>query len=136
MDKGRGCEGSLSHPHKCSKLSIIKKMLSLGVLPTRQHTATKLGLQVLPGGSFLLLEALGLVQQQGLLSWSKQKLQSLLPPQGEAGQGDANSLKQEQGGLISSPGPELPHRARPSPGHKPGSQQLQSACFKSHLTPH
>ena len=84
-------------------------MLSLGVLPTRQHTGTKMGLQVLPGGSFLLLKALGLVQKQGLLSWSKQKLQSLLPPQGEAGQGDANSLKQEQGGLISSPGPELPH---------------------------
>lgn len=70
-------------------------MLSSGVFPTRQHTPTKLGLPVLLGGSFLLLETRGLVQQQGLLSWRKQKLQTPPPPQGEAGQGDAYSLKQE-----------------------------------------
>lgn len=103
-------------PTNAQNFPSFRKMLSSGVLPTCQYIPTKLGPQVLPGGGFLLLETLGLVQQQGLLSWSKQ---SPPPPQGEARQGDANSSKQERGGLISSPGPEPPQRARPSPGHKP-----------------
>ena len=73
-------------------------MLSSGVLPTRQYTPTKLGPQVLPGGGFLLQETLGLVQQQGLLSWSKQPLP---PPQGEARQA-MQTCKQLKAGMRRS----------------------------------
>lgn len=111
-------------------------MLSSGVLPTRQYTPTKLGPQVLPGGGFLLQETLGLVQQQGLLSWSKQPLP---PPQGEARQGDANmqTAQSRNEEVLSAPlALSLPRELDPAQDTSPGSQQLQSACFKSHLTPH